>query len=126
MPRARRKSSVLETARERLNGLKTITPKPNLGPNLSPDDFEATVNGFVSRLDTYNQHLADLDQEQNELEAAEAQLREQNRRILSAVEAQFGPDSSQYEKVGGKRQSERKRRTGTKKPGGGTPSTPTP
>ena len=44
---------------------------------------------------------------------------------FAAVEAQFGPDSSEYEKVGGKRQSERKRRTSTKKPGGGTPS-PTP
>ena len=123
MPRARRKSSVLETARERLNGLKTITPKPNLGPNLAPDSFEAAVTGFTSRLDTYNQHVADLDQEQNELEAAEAQLREQNRRILSAVEAQYGPDSSEYEKVGGKRQSEIKRGTPKKKTGGGTPST---
>ena len=32
MARTRRGSSVLETARQRLAGLKAITPAPNLGP----------------------------------------------------------------------------------------------
>ena len=126
MARARRTSAILETARQRLNGLKSITPKPNLGPNLTPDSFEESVTGFIARLDTYNQHVAGLDQDQNELEAAEVGLREQNRRILSAVEAQFGPDSSEYEKVGGTRQSERKRGANKTPADSGTPSTPTP
>ena len=47
-----------------------------------------------------------------------------NKRVLSAVEAHFGPDSSEYEAVGGTRLSERKRPT-PKAPGGGTPA-PTP
>ncbi len=68
--------------------------------------------------------MAELDQEQNDLEAAEVALREQNRRVLSAVEAQFGPDSSEYEQVGGTRQSERKR--GTKKAAAGGSGSPTP
>ena len=97
-----------------------------VGPNLTPDSFEESVTGFIARLDTYNQHVAGLDQEQNELEAAEVGLREQNRRILSAVEAQFGPDSSEYEKVGGTRQSERKRGANKTPADSGTPSTPTP
>ena len=74
MARARRTSAILETARQRLNGLKSITPKPNLGPNLTPDSFEESVTGFFARLGTYNQHVAGLDQEQNELEAAEVGL----------------------------------------------------
>jgi hypothetical protein len=41
-----------------------------------------------------------------------------NRRILSAVEAVNGPDSSDYEMVGGKRKSERKKPS--RKSGGGT------
>lgn len=124
MARARRTSAILETARQRLNGLKSITPKPNLGPNLTPDNFDEAVTAFTGRLDTYNQHVADLDQEQNELEAAESTLRELNRRVLSAVEAQYGPDSSEYEKVGGTRQSERKRGASKTPPsdGGTTPS----
>lgn len=51
---------------------------------------------------------------QNEIEADELNLRITSTRMLSAVEAQYGPDSSEYEQAGGKRRSERKRPT--KKP----------
>ena len=124
MARARRTSAILETGRQRLNGLKAITPKPDLGPNLTFDSFEQTVTAFTATLNTYNQHVAELDQEQNDLETAEVALREQNRRVLSAVEAQFGPDSNEYEQVGGTRQSERKR--GARKPMPSGTSSPTP
>nr|AUN36897.1 hypothetical protein [uncultured bacterium] len=46
-------------------------------------------------------------------------MRETSKRMLSAAEAHYGPDSSQYEQAGGTRQTERKRPT--KK----TPSKPT-
>jgi hypothetical protein len=46
---------------------------------------------------------------QNQLQVAEDALRDKNKRVLSAVEAMYGPDSSQYEQAGGTRQSERKR-----------------
>lgn len=123
MARARRKSEILETARQRLNGLNSITPTPNLGPTLTPASFETAVTGFTTRLNTYNEHVAALDDEQNQLEDAERELRELNRRILSAVEAQFGPDSSEYEQVGGTRQSDRKRPT---RPAGGSTPPPNP
>ena len=62
--------------------------------------------------------------EQHGVDADESELREWNKRILSATEAQFGPDSSEYEQVGGTRQSERKRPS-RKGPGsGGTPPKP--
>src|SRR5437588_1853652 len=99
MARARRTSAILDAAQQRLNGLKSITPKPNLGPTLTPDTFEHAVTAFTTQLNSYNQHVAELDQEQNELETGEVSLREQNRRILSAVEAQYGPDSNEYEQV---------------------------
>lgn len=95
MARARRTSAILETARQGLNGQKSITP----GPNLTPDGFAEAVTSFIARPDTYNQHVGDLDQEQNQLEAAEVGLRDQNRRILLAVATQFEPDSSEYEKA---------------------------
>ena len=120
MARARRSSSVLETARQRLAGLKSITPAPNLGPTLSQATYEQEITGFSTDLESYNQDLASLDEKQNRLEAAEVSLRDKNKRILSAVEAQFGPDSSEYEQAGGTRQSERKRSTGRPS----TPKTP--
>ena len=129
MARARRSSSILDTARQRLAGLKAITPAPNLGPALSLATYEQEITSFNTDLDGYNQDLAALDEKQNRLEASEVSLRDKNKRILSAVEAQFGADSSEYEQAGGTRQSERKRPTGrpsTPKtpPTSGTPPTP--
>ena len=123
MARTRRGSSVLDTARQRLAGLKSITPAPNLGPALSLAGYETEITAFSTSLDTYNEKLAALDEMQNALESAETSLRDKNKRILSAVEAQFGPDSSEYEQAGGTRQSERKRPTG-RPPASGAPPTP--
>ena len=53
--------------------------------------------------------------------AEESELNDWNRRVLSAVEAQFGPDSSEYEMVGGTRKSERKKPS-KKDSGGSKPS----
>jgi hypothetical protein len=113
MARPKRKSAVLETARQRLAGLKAITPAPNLGPNLQLSDYEQEINAFSAKLDGYNGMLSTLDDLLNEVDAAESELRGKNARMLSAAEAQYGPDSSQYEQAGGTRQSERKR--GSKK-----------
>ena len=63
--------------------------------------------------------MAALDDMLNDLESAESDLNEFNRRYLSATEAHYGPDSSEYEMVGGTRKSERKRPI--RKGGGSTP-----
>ena len=127
MARARRGSSVLDVARQRLAGLKAITPAPDLGPALTLAGYEQELTAFSTSLDGYNEKLAALDELQNSLEAAEASLRDKNKRILSAVEAQFGPDSSEYEQAGGTRQSDRRRPTGRPSTKGtGTSGPPTP
>jgi hypothetical protein len=129
MARLRRTSTVLDTARKRLAGLKAISPTPNLGPNLTDVIYEVKINSVSTRLDGYNQKLAEVDQILNEFQADESELNDLNRRILSAGEAHFGPDSSEYEMLGGTRKSERKK-PGKKNGGtggGGTGSgTPTP
>ncbi len=109
MARLKRSSTVLETARRRLAGLKSITPTPDFGPNLKLSDYEQEINAFSAKVDNYNQNLAALDQLLNELKANESNLRGKNARMLSAAEGQYGPDSSQYEQAGGTRTSERGR-----------------
>ncbi len=118
MARKRRTSQQLETARQRLAGLKSITPAPNFGPALSLAGYETSMNALDANLATYNQHVAALDDEQNQIDAEDEALRELNRRMLSAVEATYGPDSSEYELAGGTRVSERK------KPAAKTPQPP--
>lgn len=108
MPRLKRGSAVLETARNRLAGLKTITPLPNFGPALGLEQYEQEINAYGESLDKYNATLSLLDSLQNNLIEQEAGLREKNRRMLAAAGAHYGPDSSEYELAGGTRASERK------------------
>jgi hypothetical protein len=119
MARQRRTSTVLETARQLLAGLKSIAPPPTFGPTVTLSSYETATLAFAGKLDSYNQAVAALDDMQNDLGTDEDNLREMNKRILSAVEAQYGPDSSEYEVAGGTRQSERKKPAA--KPKGGTP-----
>ena len=124
MARLKRTSPVLEAARKRLSGLKGIDPPANLGVNLTEAIYTAKIDSVSTRLDAYNQKIAELDQLQNDLQQEEAELNDLNRRILSAGEAVYGPDSSEYEMLGGTRKSERKK-PGKKSGGtGGSSSTP--
>jgi len=111
MARARRSSSVLETARQRLAGIKAITPPPDFGPTLLVADYEQEINNFSAKIDRYNGMLATQDDLQNEIESDEDALRAKSARMLTATEARYGPDSSEYEQAGGTRRSERKRST---------------
>jgi len=109
MSRLKKTSPILEQARQRLAGLKSINPAPAFGPNLTLAGYETDINAFSDQLDGYNEKLSALDQLQNELQTAEFVLRDQSLRILAAVRAQFGPDSNEYEQAGGTRRSDRKR-----------------
>jgi hypothetical protein len=100
---------VLETARQRLAGLKSIQPAPNFGPNLSVADYEQKIKNLGDELDGYNAKLAALDEQQNTIDSKEDALNDLNKRMLSATGAQYGSDSSEYEMVGGTRSSERAR-----------------
>lgn len=122
MARPKRSSKILETARQRLAGLKKITPAPDFGKSLKQSDYEAEIAGYSDDQDSYNGDVAALDDKQNRLNTREQGLDDWNGRILSAVRAQYGPDSSEYEQVGGTRRSERKKPT-RKTPTKGTPTT---
>jgi hypothetical protein len=114
MARSKRTSAILETARQRLAGLKSITPLPEFGPNLKISDYETDIKATSDKLDGHNGLLSEVDQSQNELEGMERSLGDKNVRVLAATKALYGPDSTEYEQVGGTRRSDRKR-SGSKK-----------
>ena len=90
--------------------------RSDFGPGLTAAGCESEVNGFSGELDSDNGDVAPLDGKQNSLNARELGLPDFNSRILSALEALYGPDSSEDELVGGTRRSERKRPTRKAKP----------
>ena len=118
MARKRRTSAVLETARQRLAGLKKITPAPDFGGNLNVAGGQVVVTDCADELDSYNQNNAALDEQQNLVDTKEDTTGDWSKRVLAAVGAKYGTDSSEYEMVGGTRTSERKRPS-RKGPGGG-------
>ena len=80
------------------------------------------ITDLGDELASYNQNSAALDEQQNVVDAKEEATGDWNKRILAAVAAKYGTDSSEYEMVGGTRTSER-RRSGRKGPSTNKPST---
>jgi hypothetical protein len=100
--------------------MKSITPLPDYGGDLKVPDYEADINALSAKVDSHNGLLSQVDESQNELEALERAVSDKNVRVLAATKARYGPDSSEYEQVGGTRKSDRKRPTPKK------PKPPTP
>ncbi len=109
MGRRKRNSKILTQASERLAGLKSIDPALDLGNGLKVSDYEQAITNLQTTIEAYNQMLSQLDEKQNQVDAAENALRDLSERMLAGVGSKFGKDSDEYEKGGGVRKSERKR-----------------
>lgn len=119
MGRLRRTSKIIEQAEARANGLKSKDENFDLGNGLTAAAYEQKITETRTKLDTYNQTLATADDQLNDFLAAEKRLGELSSRVLAAVKAKYGPDSTEVELAGGTRTSEVQR---TKR----KPSTPKP
>lgn|SRR5215831_5284174 len=113
--RKRTSTDPLEKARQILAGLKQINPKPDFGAALTEAMFEAEVNGYSDDLAAFNGELAAIDDTSNRLDARKQKLHDFTLRIQAAVKAVYGPDSNEFELVGGLRRSDRKRPVRTTK-----------
>jgi septal ring factor EnvC (AmiA/AmiB activator) len=111
MGRQRRNSKTLDDVYARINGMTAIDKDLGFGEELTLAKFKQMADEHNGDLDAYNQQLARLDEQANELNAAEKRLRDYSERMLAAVGARWGKDSNQYEQAGGTRKSERKRKT---------------
>jgi hypothetical protein len=116
MARSKRNSEVLQIARQRLAALKEINPKPDFGAGFTLEDYEAAVTALNAEQDAYNGEISALDEKTNLFDSHEQNMAELNVRILAAVKATYGPDSSEFEQLGGVRSSDRKKPVRTPKP----------
>lgn len=108
MGRLKRTSKILDRAKERAAGLRSIGAL-DFGGGLTSASYEQAIADAQSKLDDYNQTLSSVDEKANNLAASERTLNDLSERFLAGVAARFGKDSSEYEKAGGVRKSERKR-----------------
>ncbi len=110
MPRTKKTSQILEMANTRLAGVKSIDAQLDLGNGLSVAQYQAAIEAVRASLEAYNTVLSLVDEKQSEVIAKEKHLRDLHERMLMGVAARHGRDSIEYEKAGGIRKSERKKK----------------
>ena len=110
MARRKKTSATLTKAEQRLSGLKSIAAKVDLGNGFTSDTFGKEVSGLRQKIEDYNTLLSKADDAVNEIQKMERQLSVSAENVLLGVKMKYGKDSSQYEMVGGTRQSDRRRR----------------
>lgn len=110
MAKNRRASSpALEKAQLRMQGAKSFNPTFDFGDGLTVAAYQALMDDVQMKLEAYLQIGALLDEKLNSLQEAEGNLNRFSVRMLSAVAAKYGTDSSEYEQIGARRVSERRR-----------------
>ena len=98
-------------AAARAAGLESVDPLPEIGTEISLAGFKAVIAEGQAKLTSYNTLLAEVDEAQNVLDAAEKKIGDYSSRFLAAIAAKFGRDSNEYEMAGGTRTSEHRRRS---------------
>ena len=120
--RERKPGVVVDSAKVRLDGMKTIDT--NMGTTVnygSPTDkiTQTEMTDLISKVEDmvsdYNQILEKASSVLNNLADAETKLRKMSLRVVKGAVAQFGDDSSELEVLGGVRVSERKKPVHKKK-----------
>jgi hypothetical protein len=118
MARIRRTSNAIAQAVVRSNNLKSISPTLDLGSGLTVMSFDQLIQQAQAAEADYNQTVAALDEKSNRLDAFIRQTKEMSARMLAGVGVKHGKNSDEYEKAGGVKADEIKRK-GRKKTNGG-------
>lgn len=100
---------VADKARLRLASLKSVEANFDFGNGLSIAAFEAKLREAEQALEFYNTQLSEADHAKNMLDNRQKELQDLSQRMLQVVGVKYGYDSSEYEKAGGTRKSDRKK-----------------
>jgi uncharacterized protein YukE len=117
MSRLKKSSAILNKARRRMAGLRSIDAALDMGNGLSVDAYNAKADALEKTVDAYNQLLSSLDEQLNIFQKEEKELAEMSDRMLKGVGSVYGLDSNEYEMAGGTRKSEKKRPVAVKEEG---------
>lgn len=109
MARTRRQSKVLNESNQRIIGITEVDPQFDLGNGVSLASLKEKNGEVLATINQYNQLVVQLDGITTLLKRLEGELRGLNSRTLAGVRSRYGADSSEYEKAGGVRTSEKKK-----------------
>lgn len=101
-------ADVREQARGILDAWKNIDPALTLG-QVTQESMEADLSQALALQTQLNQAEDQLTNLRNQRDDLHAGLWDQAKRVRAGIKAIYGDDSSEYERVGGTRMSERAR-----------------
>ena len=109
--KVRRKSTSLDVAKSRWQGLSSQDPAMDLGNGLSVQAYEVSVTALDTQLLKVNNLAAELQTERARLVEMEREMRDLNDRYMKATAAKFGTSSMEYLAIGGVRKKDIRRRS---------------
>lgn len=99
----------IDNANKIISALATFSEP--LGEDLTPDQIQQAIATHEAAVKEANATKAAAIKASNDKKAALKAITDLITRVRSATRGKYGPDSTQYEQVGGTRASERKRKT---------------
>lgn len=110
MAKVRRTNSpAITDGEQKIAGMKSIDAALDLGNDVTVKAGEKLLNDSRKLLEDYNASLAAADGLLTAFEQKEKELQKFNAKVLPAGGLKYGKDSAEYEKLGGVRESERKK-----------------
>jgi hypothetical protein len=110
MPRQKRTSRVIEKAEFRSAGLKAIDSSMDFGDNCNLQNLTQSIEQLRTMIDAYNAALAMIDSSKTKIDEMEKSLSNLSDKLVRGVAFKYGRNSSEYEIVGGVRESDRVRK----------------
>ncbi|HMR90462.1 MAG TPA: hypothetical protein PKD51_20010 [Saprospiraceae bacterium] len=107
----RRKSTPLDVAKTRSQGLMSQDPAMDLGNGLGVQPYLVEIAALEVQLLKVNNIAAEIQTERAKLRQLEREMRDLNDRYMKATAAKFGTSSYEYMAIGGVRKNERRRPT---------------
>jgi hypothetical protein len=107
----RRKSTPLDVAKTRWQGLVSQDPAMDFGYGLSAQAYGVSVSALNEQVLKVNNLSAEIQTQRKLLEEMEREMRDLNDRYMKATAAKFGTNSMEYLAIGGVRKKDRRRRS---------------
>lgn len=104
-------SSVLNKAKARLAGLRSIDANIDLGNGNTAAAFDAEITKATNSMESYNTQLSLVDEKFNAFKKLERAVSAMSQTMLSAVGTKYGYNSVEYEMAGGVPKDKRKKPT---------------
>jgi hypothetical protein len=107
----KKNSEIILKAKRRSLSIGSISTTFKVSDDVTFDKYEQVIVEADKAQNDYNEQLRLADEKSNILDDSLSKLKDWNERMLEGVGSVYGKNSNEYEKAGGVRKTDRKRRS---------------